>query len=93
MCNHDFEDAAIARMNMMESGNTGANIINGGFSVRSDESIYFMNYADNNNFYSINTDGTGRKSLINRRCAYVSQSLRWLAVVIVTEKMTTRFTR
>lgn len=59
-------------------GNTGANIINGGFSVRSDESIYFMNYADNNNFYSINTDGTGEKLINEDAPMYLNLYDGWL---------------
>ncbi len=53
-------------------GNSNGNISNGGTSVRSSDWIYFMNYADNNALYRINTGSLSEEKISDDQGFYLN---------------------
>jgi len=68
-------------VNTAKMGNTNANIVTGGTSVKSDDWIYFVNYADSNFLYKIKTDGTGETKISDDAAFCLNFYKDWLYYV------------
>ena len=59
-------------------GNTGGNIVNGGYVAIQNEKIYYSDYLDGNSLYLMNKDETGKTKLNDDASSYINVAEDWI---------------